>query len=243
MGIIADLLSAPSSIDVGGTDNVRVARDRVVHNELTELIALRGDMEYPTDLVAKDEVQSIAVYTDTVTDGTFALTVTLKNGETFTTDAIAYNANAATIETAIDTAATAASITDWTNGDISVAGGDLTTAPVTLTFDGDSVTNLNHPLTTIDGTNLVGDGDAGAVTATTEGQTNRPAWAVLKATGAIAGTMPAQGVTPTAVTVGTSRAANPRLPSAALLRALCAEAAIENEDAATEAALIAVLGL
>jgi hypothetical protein len=122
-----------------------------------------------------DEVQSIAAHVATVSGGTFALTINLTLG-TFTTAGIAYNANAATIETAIDVAATAAGIVGWTNGDISVAGGDLVTTPVTLTYDGASVASLNQGAVTIDGALLTGGGSAGAVTTTTAGNSPIASW-------------------------------------------------------------------
>jgi hypothetical protein len=98
----------------------------------------------------------------------------------WTTAAIAHNANAATIEAAIDTAANAASVSLWSDGDIAVTGGPLTTDDVVLTFDGLSVGNSDHDL-------FMTDSRTGGVAAdplftlTTAGQGNRPAWAVLLA--------------------------------------------------------------
>lgn len=118
-----------------------------------------------------DEVQSIAQDATDHTGGTFALTITLRNGETFTTAVIVFNANAATIESAIDTAATGV-VTGWTNGDISVSGGILQAAgaAVVLTFDGTSVDDDNHVLTVFDGALLTGGSEpATRVTVTTEG--------------------------------------------------------------------------
>lgn len=128
-------------------------RDRGIRRRL-EVVDAQGS--FTAEVVTADEVQSIAIYSGSITGGTFELDFELASGETFTTAAIAYNANAATIESAIDAAATAAAVAGWTNGDISVAGGDLTTAPVTLTFDGTSVTGQNHVLTVIDGASLTG---------------------------------------------------------------------------------------
>jgi hypothetical protein len=103
-----------------------------------------------------DQVQTIARYQSNPSGGTFTLTIDLTFAPAFTTAAIAYNANAATIEGAIDTAATLASVPGWTNGDITVAGGALTTTAVTLTFDGTSVDELNHSLVTINPASLTG---------------------------------------------------------------------------------------
>jgi len=102
-----------------------------------------------------DEVQEIATYTIDPIGGTFTLTLNLDGEAAFTTAAIAYNASAATVETAIDVAATAAGVAGWSNGDISVSGGDLTTAALVLTFDGTSVLQTDQGQTTIDGTALM----------------------------------------------------------------------------------------
>ncbi len=125
--------------------------------------------------LATDEVQSIAVHVATISDGTFTLTFTTAAGQ-FTTAAIAYDAAAATIETAVDVAATAAAITGWTNGDITVAGTDLTATPITFTYDGTSVAGVNQGQVTIDGTNLIGNGSAGAVSTTTQGKAAIVGW-------------------------------------------------------------------
>lgn len=117
---------------------------------------------FPTPAVAEttpgdtgvDEVQTISQYENNPTGGTFTITIDLDNDDPFTTDAIAFDANAAAIETAIDTAATAAAVPSWTNGDISVSGGPLTTGDVVLTFDGSSVSETNHALSSVDGSSL-----------------------------------------------------------------------------------------
>jgi len=95
------------------------------------------------------------------TGGTFALTINLETTagtDVFTTAAIAFNATASTIETAIDVAATAAAVTGWINGAISVSGGVLQSggAAVVLTFDGAAVVKLNHALTVFDPALLTG---------------------------------------------------------------------------------------
>ncbi len=99
-----------------------------------------------------DSVHIIGTDATDHTGGDFTLTVELFNGETFTTAAIAFDATAAETETAIDVAATAAAITGWVNGHISVAasGIDLQDGTLTLTFDGASVdTDTSHVLTTM----------------------------------------------------------------------------------------------
>ncbi len=99
-----------------------------------------------------DEVQSIARHANNVTGGTYTLTLTLNGDSPVTTSAIAYNAIAATIQSAIDTAVAAHS--GWTNGDIVVTGGPLHTTAITITFSGASVDELDHGQTTINGASL-----------------------------------------------------------------------------------------
>ncbi len=153
MGIFSDLLVNSKTLDI---TIPTTALDKGVKREIDDIIS-RGDVEVPTSLQQRDAVQSILQYAIDPSGGTFTLTVTLRNGETFTTAAIAYDATAGTIETAIDTAANG-TVTGWTDGDISVSGGTLLLAgaDVVLTFDGTSVANINHTLTTIDGGSLTG---------------------------------------------------------------------------------------
>ncbi len=116
-----------------------------------------------------DEVQSIAIFSGTVSGGNYTLTISLNGLSPFTTANIPHNSNAATIEGAIDTAAGIAAVPGFSAGDIAVTGGDLTTTPVVLTFSGNSVDGQNHGLTTINDVDLAGGGSPGAVTTTTNG--------------------------------------------------------------------------
>lgn len=222
MGITADLQN------VGSLDSSlnATAIQRVLKAYVDNLIAVQGDPTYHPRDAAKDEVQSIAQHVPTVSGGDFTLTVTLFNGETFTTADIVYEASAATIETAIDVAATAASITDWTNGDISVSGGHLNTAPVVLTYDGASVLSQKHFLTVIDGTGLTGGGSAGAITVSTDGQPNRPAVATMDLIGLIDNSQ-VIGVLPVAGDYVGARGSLHLNPNELVLRMLATEAGIE----------------
>lgn len=230
MTLIADFLADNVNIDktapIQGIDAVAT---RYLERRQAE-----GDFEVRSGYGAQDEVQSLAVYEGTVSGGDFTLEFTLRNGETFTTAAIAFDANAATIEAAIDTAATGV-VTGWTNGDITVTGGDLNSAPVVFTFDGDSVTGNNHDLIIVDGSGLTGGGSAGEVTVTTEGQTVRAAWQLLYEFGVVTSAPPAQGEDASALTVG-DPAASAAWPPAALISLLADAAAIEdlNLQVATE---------
>jgi hypothetical protein len=109
-----------------------------------------------SDTMVKDTASTVATvlqWTANPTAGNFTLTIEVNHNDgttdTFTTAAIAFDAAAATIETAIDVAATAASVTGWTNGDIAVAGGPLDAADVTLTSTG---SNNVRPVVATDAT-------------------------------------------------------------------------------------------
>lgn len=242
MGIVSDLLANAKSIVPSSTDENAVGLQRKIVLDLEALVA-EGDFAYPAAYQAINEVQSLAEHVPTVSGGTFTLTYLLKNGETFTTAAIVYEASAATIETAVDTAATSASITGWTNGDITVSGGHLNTAPIVSTYDGASVAGLNHPSVTIDGGSLTGGGSAGAVSVTTEGQTTREAWALLNELGLTDGVLPVQGVAAVAYTPVVDRAENSQLPSVPTLQALADEAAISDGVEGNAAVIKTALGI
>lgn len=229
MGAFSDLLASRKTF----AENDRVYR------ALEKYSAQMGDPDLPSGFGEQDEVQSLAVYEGTVSGGDFTLEFTLANGETFTTAAIAYDANAAAIESAIDTAATTASITGWTNGDITVAGGTLDSTPVTFTFDGDSVTAQNHALIVVDDAGLTGGGTAGAVTQTTVGQHARNAFGVMKLLGVLSDSAPPAPGAETPVTAGANLL---RVP-AWLIQELAQEAAFEDAERASYTAVMdAVFG-
>lgn len=195
MGLVSDMLT---NFGMDATPPVD-ANQRRAYRELKQIVD-EGDIVLSAAMTAADEVQSMAVYSPQATGGTFTLTVTFASGESTTTAAIAFGAIASVIETAIDVAATAEPITGWVNGHISVSGGALDTAPVVFTFDGASVDELNHPLIVADGALLTPTADSdGAITVTTSGGPDRPGYAILAALSIVGGTLPAYGVTPTAL--------------------------------------------
>jgi hypothetical protein len=237
MGIFANLRSAAANRLATGPLNVGNLAS--IDRSLNRLEAHLGEQDATVGGVV-NEVQSIAAATG-ASAGTYTLTVLLANDETFTTGNINHNANAATITSAINTAA--AGVTDWTNGDIVVGGGPLHTTAVTLTFSGASVAGANHALTTVDSTSLTG-GVAGAVTVTTSGGSSRPAWAVLVAAGVVIGSeVPEQGEDASLSATATNVNNNPYYPEADVIRFLAAEAAVgdDNEQVATE--ILRVAGL
>jgi len=93
---------------------------------------------------------------------------------------VAFDAASAAVQTAIDSAVSAALAT-YVNGDIIAAGGALNTAAVTLTYDGASVSKANHSVSVIGSGGYDGTETA---TTTTEGEfvdqvtniTFSPAW-------------------------------------------------------------------
>lgn len=224
MGVIADYLAASVVIDHANPIDVL---DRRAYREL-QAIGAEGDFVLPSACQAADEVQEIGVYSGTVDGGTFTLAFDLASGETFTTAAIAYDADAATIETAIDTAATLAGVEGWTNGDISVTGGDLTSDPVVLTYDGNSVKEQNHGLVVMDDSLLTGGGGAGDIEVTVEGQADRLGYGVLVGLGIVTGTLPAEGSLPEQLTQGA--VVGQRRLSAETIRAIALDIAISEAD-------------
>lgn len=165
MGMFTDYLANSKMISNAADSK---GADRIAKIQLNRIKDRTGDPGYPTAFAARDEVQSIAAFPDTVVSGNYTLTLTFNDGTTVTTAALAYNANAATIETAINTAANG-NITGWADGDIGVSGGDLTANAVVLTFDGNSVDSLRHSAASIDSANTLAEAAAGAVTTTTPG--------------------------------------------------------------------------
>ena len=102
-------------------------------------------------------IQTIKTWATAPSAGTFTIQITLADGTTFTTAAIAFDATASAIESAIDAAATGV-VTNWTNGDIAASGGPIEAADVVLTFSGDSVKEQSHndrPVVTPDATFLL----------------------------------------------------------------------------------------
>lgn len=224
MGITADL----QNVDSLDSTLSATANQRVMKAYVDNLISVQGDPAYKTRDAIKDEVQSIAQHVATVSGGTFALEVKLFNAETFTTAGIAFDAIASVIETAIDVAASGV-VTGWTNGDITVSGGDLNTAPVVLTYDGASVLSQKHHLTIIDGALLTGGGSAGAVTVTTAGQPNRPALATMNLIGLTNDTQDI-GSLPVAADYVGARGDLHLNPNELVLKMLATEAGIECGD-------------
>jgi len=117
-----------------------------------------------------------------------------------------------------------------------------TADPLVLTYDGASVAGKNHSEVVINNVDLGGGGTVGDESVTTEGQTNRMSLAILRALGVIAGSPPVQGESST-VTAGTINPTNSAWPGEELIRALAAEAGIEDRLPGIETAVLAAVGL
>lgn len=229
MGVHADFITNTTVVDTTEPQDGGIQRS--AYNELTQHVA-KFDPTRPSGFDAKDEVQVINVFVATVSGGNFTITIVDELGVSHITANILYNANAATIETAIDVKMTADSYASWTNGDISVAlTGDLTANNATLTYDGDSVDEKNMGQVTVADVDLSGGGTVNTTSTTTHGQSIRYPWAVMWAHGMItASDLPAQGE---AMAIGASLDVTPasttaHWPCAALRKALAWQAAIDD---------------
>ena len=223
MGIYASLLSGKKTF---------AASDRVAE-QIDHYSDLQGDPALPAAFEAADEVQTITADV-TAGGGTYTLTITLSNGVTFTTAAIAYDANAATIEAAIDTASPASVPV----GDIDVTGGPFSTTDIVLTYE-DVVGGQNQPLVVFgnsvtDGMDPVADP---AVTRTTTGQPARYVWAALKALGVIADTE----APPQLAMVNATAGPNSLHVKPWFIRELAQEAAVQDGTNDSYAAICSVL--
>lgn len=231
MGIYSELLAGAETIDV---ELPTSSQHSTARKELTAHAA-ELDLDVPAAYDTRDEVQELSA-TD-ATSGNFTITVTLANGETFTTGNISFDDTASEIETIIDTAADG-EVTGWTAGDISVSGGPADTNPVVLTFDGDSVAGANHPESVATDEDLMG-GTVGEFSTTTNGQGVRAALAALAALGCIEGTPPdfqnGEGIGE--LTAGDTN--RPNRPSQSLVSLLLSEAVHDEEiDYDTLAAIV-----
>jgi len=227
MGMLADLKNLSA---VNPTLNASASK-RVLKRYIEYLEEIAGDPEYAdADVSARVETHLVAQHVPTVSGGTYDLIFDLFSGETFTVAALAYNAVAATIKTAINSAATTASIIGWTDDDISVVGADLNTDDLQFIFATGPVANKRQPLLQIDGTSLTGGGLAGAVSITTFGQPNRSASAVAKLINLISAAQPLD-LLPISNDYAAVRPGDLHLnPNKLVLRMLATEMGIETDD-------------
>lgn len=222
MGVYTNLATLSQSITKA---KPRVGLDRASAEVLLAKAAIL-DPAIRTAYAAADEVQTILEQTDAGAADTYTLKVVLPRlaTGTFTTAGIAYDATAATIETAVDVAATSAGVTSWTNGDITVAeenSAGVSDGYVTLTFDGASVTEQPVDATVLTATGFT---KTGVVARTTGGQVDREATQVMFDMGVIAGSLQKSGDTPT----WTKPTALLKRPRSGLIRDLAVQAVYED---------------
>lgn len=224
MGVYTNLADLSQSIK---QEVPRVGLDRSSAHQLKNRVHI-FDAAIRAPYAALNEVQTIPEQTDAGAGDTYTLTIDLPwlAVGTFTTAGIAYDAVAATIETAIDVAATAAGVTGWVNGDISVAmvgAAGLDDGAVTLTFDGASVANTPATLTVLTATGFT---KTDPIVRTIGGQVDREATQALFDLGIVSGTLhqsldaPADWVRPTAP--------NGKKPRIGLIKDLATQASYED---------------
>jgi hypothetical protein len=168
-------LSAAKTITLTGV-GVR-AGQRHAYDELKQLQA-KGDPVLASPYLAADDVETVAANGGST--GNLTLTLSFpKSGVEVTTGNIAYNAAAATINTAVDSALAGEIITSlYTSGDVDASCANMSSAVAVLTANGGSVTGVNMVVTTA---NVDMDVAAPAVVATTVGTGSRQAEAILNA--------------------------------------------------------------
>jgi len=227
MGYLQDLAAGASTITA---TKPRVGLDRQSAEALLSHGEIAGNQALGAAYAAANEVSVIPEQTDAGAADTYTITVNLTAlGESFTTAGIAYNAVDTVIETAIDVAATAASVTGWTNADISVSMGGaagIDDGTVTLTFDGTSVAG-QPALVSITPTGFT---EVGSITRSTGGQGTRPATQALFDMNVIAGSLQASGDAPTWTKPATNGRAR---PGTNVIRDLALQTIVEDgtEDA------------
>jgi hypothetical protein len=242
MGVFTEILNTAVSFDIDGSDGI-IALDRPIIRELRGLRD-RMDPELPPAFMAKDMEVAIQPHEGDVDSGDFSLTFNLKNGQTFTTDLLLFDADAEAIEAAIDVAATAAGITGWQDGDIEVTGGPLTDDEVILLFSGESVRHQNHEVT-IDSDLEDSSEDPvehGDIITLVDGQNDRTVWAVMVYAGILMGPPPTQGEAGPIVAQNTRHTFN-GMPSQAFIRTMAKEAAVVDDNPAIETEILRVMGL
>lgn len=201
------------------------------------------DPPVPSAAAAINSVFNMATDAVDHTGGDFTVTLAVRQAdgtiESVTTAAIAYNATAATIEGAIDTAMTSASFTGWTNGDVSVAAGATTLqdGDMTFTADGTSVAGRIIDFSVADSRT---GGTSGANTVTARGQTERAALGVLLALNVISGSVPEQDAATSVTAITDSENRNHNIP-ANIVKALMREVAAEDANNSTYHSIDAAL--
>jgi len=229
-GMIATLLSGAKVLN--SNDNNGPLRH--AYNEIVDLQSV-NDPELASPYLLATAVSSIAATAGS--SGNFTITLNFpKYSVAKTTANVVYNADAAAIQSAIDTALSGETIlSTYSNGDVDAAvTGNVSANAAAITANGTSVNGTHMVVTT---TNVDLDVAAPAVTVTTVGTMNRPAEAVLAYYGII---QPVSSVVPQGISVTVSdyqvpaTNENPFSLSPGLKDVLVRELAYEQDDLAVE---------
>lgn len=242
MGIYTNELANTVSVD---TAKPREGIHRAVSKEI-EAHQSRIDNDQASAAAAVNAVRTIPTDTVDHTGGNFTLTLRLvaAGGRvyTITTGNIAFDANAATIEGAIDTAVTAAAFPGWTNSDISVAlGTNLQAGAATLTFDGTSVSSKGHGNVTMTDARTGGTSPSPTIVQTTWGNAGRDALQILFDTSTLVGTFPTSGASSFSFVLGNR--AYGRVLSLDTIRVLARDAGIAEFNDALQTAILDAAGI
>lgn len=224
------------------TDTKTISREanHHVYKELEDLQTLTLDPDLASPYLLASSVSTVGATTN-ATEGNFTITLNFpKAGVVKTTANIAYNAEAAAIQTAIDDALDGETIgATYNAGDVDVAvTGNISANAATLTANGTTVNGYNMIVTT---SNVDMDADEITVTQNTVGTGNRPAEAALQMLQVVgpSGTLPYQGQA--AVKSDYEMLGNPFSVSPALQKALIDDI-IVNEDATIGVAIRNAVG-
>lgn len=161
-------------VRVSNTGPVNISNEVEAGDTIDGVTLVAGDRVLLKDQTnaANDEVQTIQI-TGSPTGGDFDLILYPSGHDPVTVADLAYNVGAAAAETAIDAAMTAAGVTGWTNGDITVTGTDILNG-LTLTYnDGSagsgSLAAKNHGEATLVLDDLTGGTPVASIATTQEG--------------------------------------------------------------------------
>lgn len=192
MGLYTDLTTSSTEIDPAAP---RSGLDRASSSQLRGK-AYQNDSTVRPAFTAQSEVSRIDALTGTPTAGTYALTISVPTtGLSYTTAGIAYNATAATIESAIDTAM--AAHPSWTNGDLGVSEeGSAGLSDGYCDFTAANCLASMPVLISIDTSSVTGIGGAQTVTRSTPGQGNRKAAQALLDLNVVSGALHNSGEAP-----------------------------------------------
>jgi hypothetical protein len=142
---IQDGLSGTAQVDIGNSALASVPVSVTTQGSSTAPLA--------------DEVQVAAQFGRAPSGGTYDLYFKDEDANAFSVTGLAYNATAAAVTTAVDSAATTASYPSWTNGDIVIAesgAAGISDGTLTFTFSGASVDDKNWDTIVVDGASLTG---------------------------------------------------------------------------------------